>query len=203
MIFRRIGTNEVDAIQICHGYVEAQQEYALQKHDGSEVNQYVQKIISTPGKQSGLACHLGRACRRRTGASLGAGLYGTPSALSQIFLQDLEGIGSRCAAWRFRGRGRDDRRIWTGCRSGRVQRDRCENVMKASFTRKNWGRILKIFKNMELYNPDLTWKKTDDSDPRKLLTLHLLGRHSRQWGSSDLRRRNPWPKKMSRPKRNP
>jgi hypothetical protein len=41
MIFRRIGTNEVDAIQICHGYVEAQQEYALQKHDWAEVNQYV------------------------------------------------------------------------------------------------------------------------------------------------------------------
>jgi hypothetical protein len=54
MLFRRIGTNELDAIQICRGYVEAQQEYALEKHDGSEVNQYAQRIISTPGKRDGL-----------------------------------------------------------------------------------------------------------------------------------------------------
>ncbi len=51
---RRIGANELDAIQICRGYVESQQEYALEKHDGSEVNQYAQKVISTPGKHDGL-----------------------------------------------------------------------------------------------------------------------------------------------------
>lgn len=53
--YRRIGSNELDAITICHGYVEAQQEYALQPREGYEVNQYAQKIISTPGKQDGLA----------------------------------------------------------------------------------------------------------------------------------------------------
>ena len=53
--YRRVGGNELDAIDICHGFVEAQEEYALQKHDGSEVNQYPQRIIGTPGKQDGLA----------------------------------------------------------------------------------------------------------------------------------------------------
>jgi len=52
---RRVGRNELDAIQICHGYVEAQHEYALQKREGYDVNQYAQRIISTPGKQDGLA----------------------------------------------------------------------------------------------------------------------------------------------------
>jgi len=52
---RRIGANELDAIETCLGYVEAQHEYALTKHDGSGVNQYAQRIISTPGKQDGLA----------------------------------------------------------------------------------------------------------------------------------------------------
>jgi hypothetical protein len=52
---RRIGSNELDAIDICHGYVEAQHEYALQKREGYDVNQYAQRIISTPGKQDGLA----------------------------------------------------------------------------------------------------------------------------------------------------
>jgi Protein of unknown function (DUF2950) len=55
ILLRRIGNNELTAIQICHGFVEAQHDYALTKHDGSNVNQYAQKIISTPGKQDGLA----------------------------------------------------------------------------------------------------------------------------------------------------
>ncbi|MCX6866896.1 MAG: DUF2950 domain-containing protein [Verrucomicrobia bacterium] len=55
ILLRRIGANELDAIAICHGFCEAQHEYASQKHDGSKVNQYAQRIISTPGKQDGLA----------------------------------------------------------------------------------------------------------------------------------------------------
>jgi hypothetical protein len=55
LLYRRIGANELDAIQICHGYVEAQYEYAMQPRDGYDVNQYAQSIISTPGKQDGLA----------------------------------------------------------------------------------------------------------------------------------------------------
>jgi hypothetical protein len=55
LLYRRIGANELDAIQICHGYVEAQHEYALRPHEGYDVNQYAQRIISTPGQQDGLA----------------------------------------------------------------------------------------------------------------------------------------------------
>jgi hypothetical protein len=54
ILFRRIGRNELDAIQICEGFVEAQKEYASEIHDDSGVNQYAQKIISTPGKHDGL-----------------------------------------------------------------------------------------------------------------------------------------------------
>jgi Protein of unknown function (DUF2950) len=52
---RRIGSNELDAIDICRGYVEAQHEYALKTPEGYDVNQYAQRIVSTPGKQDGLA----------------------------------------------------------------------------------------------------------------------------------------------------
>ena len=55
MIRRRIGRNELDAIEICRGYVEAQYEYAYTKRDGYEVNQYAEHIISTSGKPDGLA----------------------------------------------------------------------------------------------------------------------------------------------------
>ncbi len=44
---RRVGANELDAIAICRGFVEAQQEYAQQKHDDSKVNQYAQRVISS------------------------------------------------------------------------------------------------------------------------------------------------------------
>jgi hypothetical protein len=55
ILMRRIGANELDAIEICRGFVEAQHGYAQEKHDDSQVNQYAQKIISTAGKQDGLA----------------------------------------------------------------------------------------------------------------------------------------------------
>jgi hypothetical protein len=54
ILFRRIGANELDAIEVCRGFVEAQTEYALDRHDDSPVHQYAQRIISTPGKQDGL-----------------------------------------------------------------------------------------------------------------------------------------------------
>jgi hypothetical protein len=55
VFLRRIGQNELDAIQACRNYVKAQHEYASQKRDGARVNQYAQRVISTPGRQDGLA----------------------------------------------------------------------------------------------------------------------------------------------------
>jgi hypothetical protein len=55
VLFRRIGDNELNAIEVCHGFVEAEYDYASEKHDGALVNQYAQRIISTPGKHDGLA----------------------------------------------------------------------------------------------------------------------------------------------------
>jgi hypothetical protein len=55
LLNRRVGANELDAISICHGYVEAQHDYALQKREGYDLNQYAQRIVSTPGTHDGLA----------------------------------------------------------------------------------------------------------------------------------------------------
>jgi Protein of unknown function (DUF2950) len=54
LLYRRIGANELDAISICRGYVEAQDDYALRSRKLYNVNQYAQRIVSTPGKQDGL-----------------------------------------------------------------------------------------------------------------------------------------------------
>ena len=55
LLYRRVGANELDAITICRGYVEAQEDYAFRGRERHGVNQYAQQIISTPGKQDGLA----------------------------------------------------------------------------------------------------------------------------------------------------
>lgn len=52
---RRVGENELNTIEICRGFAEAQHEYAMEKHDGSKVNQYAQNILSDAGKHNGLA----------------------------------------------------------------------------------------------------------------------------------------------------
>src|SRR5215475_354668 len=54
IVMRRIGRNELDAIDVCHGYVEAQQEYASEPRGGS-ITQYAQRVIGSPDKQDGLA----------------------------------------------------------------------------------------------------------------------------------------------------
>ena len=54
ILFRRIGKNELDAIQSCLAYVDAQNEYAEKDRTGAGMNTYAQRIISQPGKKDGL-----------------------------------------------------------------------------------------------------------------------------------------------------
>ena len=54
ILFRRIGKNELDAIQACLAYVDAQNEYAEKDRTGAGINTYAQRIISQPGKKDGL-----------------------------------------------------------------------------------------------------------------------------------------------------
>ena len=54
LINRRIGRNELDTIQTCLAYVDAQREYAGKDRDGDGLFEYAQKFVSTPGKKDGL-----------------------------------------------------------------------------------------------------------------------------------------------------
>ena len=53
VLYRRIGRNELDAIQTCLAFVDAENEYA-DKDRGEGVGVYAQRIVSTPGKKDGL-----------------------------------------------------------------------------------------------------------------------------------------------------
>jgi hypothetical protein len=52
ILARRIGKNEMAAIDVCAAIAEAQHQYFSQRHDGT--NQYAQKFISDEGKENGL-----------------------------------------------------------------------------------------------------------------------------------------------------
>ena len=174
VLFRRIGSNELDAIQICRGYVDAQLEYAQEKHDNAEVNQYAQKIISTPGKHDGLAW------RKPDGTWEGPVAEGIAKALEQgytskgqpyhgYYFKILKGQGPNTPLGQldFVVNGAmiggfalvaapADYRV-TGAKTFIVS---YEGIVYQKDLGPN---TLQIFKDMELYNPDKTWKRTDDN----------------------------------------
>jgi hypothetical protein len=172
---RRIGGNELDAITICRGYAEAQKEYASEIHDNSGVNQYAQLIISTPGKQDGLAW---RNADRGEGGPVGEaiakaiaegytdksgpyhGYYfktlkgqGPAAPLGQLDYV-VEGAmigGFALVAWPAEYRV-------TGVQTFIVSYD-------GVVYQKNLGpNTSKIASAMERYNPDKTWHRTDHEE---------------------------------------
>jgi hypothetical protein len=54
ILFRRIGRNELNAIQVSLAYVDAQNEYAAANPEKTPVAAYAQRFMSRPGKKDGL-----------------------------------------------------------------------------------------------------------------------------------------------------
>jgi Protein of unknown function (DUF2950) len=54
MVYRRVGENELGAIAVMRGYVDAQKEYAANGHDGDPAGIFALKLVSDPGLENGL-----------------------------------------------------------------------------------------------------------------------------------------------------
>jgi hypothetical protein len=54
LVYRRVGANELGAIAVCRGFVEAQREYAAEGRDGDPAGIYALKLVSNEGMQNGL-----------------------------------------------------------------------------------------------------------------------------------------------------
>ena len=54
IVYRRIGRNELGAIAVCHGFLDAQIEYAAEGRDGNPAGIYAAKLLSSPNKHDGL-----------------------------------------------------------------------------------------------------------------------------------------------------
>src|SRR5215469_13187850 len=174
---RRVGANELNAIEICRGFVEAQHEYAQEKHDGSKVNQYAQHILSAPGKHDGLAWQnpdgtwagpVGEEVAKalQEGYSFQAG--GNPKPYHGYYFKVLKGqgpaapmgemdfvVGGAMIGGFALAAAPAEYRV-TGVETFIVGPD-------GVVYEKDLGPdTVKTFQSMDKYNPDKTWKVTED-----------------------------------------
>jgi len=54
LLARRVGQNELDAIQVCLGYVNAQRDYLARNPEGTGAPHYADRLMSSAGKRDGL-----------------------------------------------------------------------------------------------------------------------------------------------------
>jgi len=176
VLYRRIGSNELDAIEICRGYVDAQKEYALEKHDDAKVNQYAQRVISTPGKHDGLVWRnedgsLGGPMSEDIANALQEGYTDKAQPYHGYFFKILKGQGLSAPLGNqnfvvegamiggFALAAAPAHYRVTGVKSFIVS---YEGIVY----QKDLGPdTLKIFRDMGLYNPDKSWAPTDDDWP--------------------------------------
>jgi len=174
ILLRRIGANELDTIQICRGYVEAQKQYALEKHDGAEVNQYAQRIISTAGKQDGLAWQnpdgsWGGPVGEGVAKALAQGYSNRSQPYHGYFFKILKGQGPAAPLGKLdfvvNGAMIGGFALAAAPAEYRVTGVKTFIVSyEGSVYQKDLGPdTLRVFKDMQLYNPDKTWTRTDDN----------------------------------------
>jgi hypothetical protein len=172
---RRIGANELTAITICRGYNDAQSEYAAVIHDNSGVNQYAQRIISTPGKQDGLAWQnsdgtWGGPVGENVAKALQEGYGDKHQPFHGYYFKTLKGQGPAAPLGQLNY-------VIEGAMIGgfALVAVPAEYGVTGIMTfivsydgvvyQKDLGPdSLSIVEKMELYNPDKTWRVTDDED---------------------------------------
>jgi len=171
---RRVGANELNAIEICRGFVDAQHEYAMDKHDDSKVNQYAQHVLSTQGKHDGLAWQnpdgtWGGPVGEEVAKALQEGYKaerGTPYHGYYFKVLTAQGADAPMGEMNFVVGGA---MIGGFALAAAPAEYRVTGVMTfivgpdGVVYEKDLGPdTLKTFQSMDKYNPDKTWKVTED-----------------------------------------
>lgn len=171
---RRIGSNELDAIEICRGYVDAQNEYAMEKHDDARVNQYAQRVISSPGKHDGLVWRnpdesLGGPVAERIANALEQGYTDKSKPYHGYYFKVLKGQGPAAplGAMNFVVEGAMIGGFALAAAPAEYRVTGVQTFVVSSdgvVYQKDLGPdTLKLFREMELYNPGKTWRPTADN----------------------------------------
>jgi hypothetical protein len=114
---RRIGKNELEAIQVCLGYVDAQREYHSEPRSADGVREYARRLASTPGRRDGLfwetkpgdkASPLGPLLARARAAGYRPGQGGKPTPYHGYYYRIVtaQGPGAPDGAYDYVGHGR-------------------------------------------------------------------------------------------------
>ena len=170
ILYRRIGANELDAVTVCRGFVGAQEEYSQQRHGG--VNQYAQQIISTPGKQDGLAWKNAEGkwegpIAEPIANAIAEGYTGKSQPYHGYYFKILKGQGPNAPLGRMNfvvnGAMIGGYALAAAPAEYRVTGVKTFIVSYEGIVyQKDLGpNTLDIFQKMEIYNPDKTWQPTN------------------------------------------
>jgi hypothetical protein len=180
ILARRIGRNELSAIQVCLAYVDAQREYALKDRNGDGFLEYAQKFRSDPGKKNGLnwdvkpgeeQSPLGPlVAEAQEKGYLGKGSSGKPAPYFGYYYRILKGQGKNApgGAYDYVVKGKmiggfalvayPAKYGASGIMTFIVNQD-------GAVYQKNLGRNTeKAAQAIKLFNPGSTWKKVEKQD---------------------------------------
>ena len=176
ILFRRVGRNELAAMEVCLAYVDAQREYYIRDHTGSGILEFAQRFASTKGKQDGLYWEtppgerpspFGPLVARARAEGYRHGAGGEPAAYHGYFYRPLlaQGPAAPGGAYDFVVRGHmiggfalvafPARYANSGIMTFIVSHD-------GIVYEKDLGpKTTQIAEAMKTYNPDRTWKQAE------------------------------------------
>jgi hypothetical protein len=176
ILYRRIGRNELDAIQTCLAYVDAQNEYA-DKDRGEGAGVYAQRIVSTPGKKDGLFWRddadpspLGALAAQASAEGYKAG-EGGPTPYHGYYFRILKGQGSDAPGgalnYVVKGKmiGGFGLIAWPAEYGNSGVMTLLVNHAGTVYQKDLGNRTDFIAKRLNLFDPDQTWKKVDAAKP--------------------------------------
>jgi hypothetical protein len=180
ILYRRIGRNELSAIQAALAYVDAQNEYADKDRTGAGSATYAQRIVSSPGKKDGLywpaaeghdASPLGELVAKAT--SEGYAIGGERTPFHGYYFRILKSQGPMAAGgavdYVVRGKmiGGFALVAYPAEYGNSGVMTFIVNYNGTVFQKDLGERTAKLAERMTSFNPDQTWKKVDITTPEK------------------------------------
>lgn len=175
ILYRRIGRNELSAIQASLAFVDAQNEYADKDRTGAGAGIYAQRIVSNPGKKDGLFWRddkdpspLGEFAAHASAEGYSTGGQGAP--YHGYYFRILKGQGSDApgGAFNYVVKGK-----MMGGFALIAYPAEYGNSGVMTFLVNHAGTVYQkdlgrrtgsIAKRLELFDPDQTWKKVDAAE---------------------------------------
>ena len=178
ILYRRIGRNELAAIQASLAFVDAQNEYAEKDRIGAGVSTYAQRIVSRPGKKDGLywpaaqggdASPLGELVAHATteGYAIGGGRIPFHGYYFKILTEQGPTAPGGAMDYVVRGKmiGGFALVAYPAQYGNSGVMTFLVNHAGTVFQKDLGERTAKLAERMTSFNPDQTWKKVDVNTP--------------------------------------